>query len=203
MYSKSLLIAIAAFAVTATGVHAYSGTKLLDRAGLSEDQVTAMEEARGLRASGDYTAARDKLVKAGITEDTLLSVHRVASEAKNAINEALKNNDYEAFKLAIADSPLADIITSPEDFKQFKEAHDLRQSGEIEQAEEIMDELGVEGHRNMFGGGMHRTYFLESLTDDQREALSVARQANDRSTMQAILDEAGVDLYPQHHMMGR
>ncbi len=194
MYSKSLLIAIAAFAVTATGVHAYSGTKLLDRAGLSEDQVVAMEEARELRASGDYTAARNKLVKAGITEDTLLSVHRMVSEVKSAINEALEKNDYEAFKVAIADSPLADIITSPEDFKQFKEAHELRQS------RAIMGGLGFEGQKGMFGGGMHRTYFLENLTDDQRAALAVARQANDRSTMQAILKEAGVEPHSHRHM---
>ena len=49
MQSKSLLIAIAAFAVTTTGVQAYGGTKILNRAGLSENQIEAIEEARELK----------------------------------------------------------------------------------------------------------------------------------------------------------
>ena len=207
MYSKSLLIAIAAFAVTATGVHAYGGYKILGRAGLSDDQVEAIEEARELRQMGDFTGARNKLVQAGITEDTLQKVHRVTTEARNAVEEALNNGDYQAFVLAIADSPLADIITTEADFKQFKEAHDLRRAGEWEQSRSIMSDLGV--NNSHFGGfkAGHKQHanLLENLSDEQLEALKVARQANDRATMQAIYDEAGVVMWPKaqfgHHMM--
>lgn len=200
MHSKSLLIAIAAFAVTATGVHAYGGPKILNRAGLNDEQVEAIEEARELRAAGDLTAARDKLVEAGITEETLLSVHKARLEAKTAIHEALDKGDYEAFKKAIIDSPLADIITTKEDFEQFKEAHALRLKGEWEESQAIMQELGFAKRDGMWRGGRHN-FPLENLTEEQREALMVAKQANDRSTIQAILDEAGVESRPHQSMI--
>lgn len=208
MYSKSLLIAIAAFALTATGVNAYGGIKVLGRAGLTDDQVEAIEEARELREMGDYTGARDKLVKAGVTDDTLKNVHRATNEVRIAIEEALNNNDFKAFKVAIADLPLADIITSKEDFQQFKEAHDLKKAGKLDQSSAIMSVLGVDsvGGNSSFGH-MHRSNLMENLTDQQIEALRVARQANDRATMQAIYDEAGVEGWSgqsvgHHHMIG-
>jgi len=197
MQSKSLLIAIAAFAVTATGVSAYDGIEIFNRAGLSEEQVTAFERARELRESGNFVAARDELVEAGVDEETLRLIREAAKEARNAVHEAVKEGDYEAFKVAIADSPLADIITSEADFEQFKEAQKLRRAGEWETAQTLLTDLGIEGkgwkhHRPT----MHRG-FLSELSDEQLEALRVARQANDRATIQAIFDEAGVDHY--HH----
>lgn len=198
MQSKSLLIAIAAFAVTATGVHAYGGTKILNRAGLSEEQVSAIEEAQELRANGDFTAARDKLVEAGITEDSLRSIHEAAREARTAMREALEEDDYTAFKAAVADSPLGDIITSEEDFAQFREAHNLKLAGEWEEANEMLNGLGIDiddnhGYRRSF---QPHPNFLTELTDEQKEALRVARQANDHATMRAIFDEAGVEPRP-------
>jgi len=207
MYSKSLLIAIAAFALTATGVNAYGGIKVLGRAGLTDDQVEAIEEARELRQMGNFTGARDKLVKAGITDDTLRNVHRATNEVRTAIEEALNSNDFQAFRLAIADLPLADIITSEQDFQQFKEAHDLKIAGELEKSHAIMSDLGADEMMGRFGAGQtRRANLLENLTDQQIEALRVARQANDRATIQAIYDEAGVNnrsnRAAEHHMMG-
>lgn len=192
MQSKSLLVAIAAFAVTATGVQAYGGSKTFNRAGLNEDQVEAIEEARHLRATGDLTAARDKLAEAGIDETALQSIRRAADETRNVIHEALMAGDYEAFKEAVADSPLGDIITSESDFQQFQEARQQRLAGNWQVAEELiggldMDEEDWDDHRH---GMSPRAPF--GLSEEQREALRVARQANDRATMQAILDEAGV-----------
>lgn len=196
MNSKALLIAIAAFAVTATGANAYGGN-LLSRAGLDEDQVEAIEEARELRAAGKFTEARDKLVEAGITEENLRSMHRVVNEARDAIREAVDNRDYDAFKKAAVDSPLSDIITSEADFEQFCEAHELRAAGEWEEANEIMDELGIEaGNRH----GKH-SHLMGEFSEEQREALRVARQSNDRATIQAIFDEAGLQRH--HHYRGR
>ncbi|MBP6881009.1 MAG: hypothetical protein KBC35_00060 [Candidatus Pacebacteria bacterium] len=193
MNSKALLIAIAAFAVTATGAQAYGGA-LLSRAGLSEDQVEAIEEARELRAAGKLTEARNKLVEAGITDGNLRAVHRVANEAREAIREAVEAKDYEAFRVAISDSPLADIITSEDDFEQFCEAHELREAGEWEEANELMEDLGVRTPQAR-GKGAN---FIERFTDEQREALRVARQSNDRATIQAIFDEAGYEHHKQH-----
>lgn len=199
MQSKSLLIAIAAFAVTATGVHAYGGTKLLDQAGLSEEQVSAIEEAQELRATGDFMAARDKLVEAGVNEETLHSIREATRAARSSMHEALEDGDYEAFRTAIADSPLADIITSKTDFEQFKEAHELRQAGEFEAAQALLSDLGLEGHDRKGHRFLPHRNILNELTEEQREALRVAKQANDKETMKAIFDEAGVTHHRHHH----
>ncbi|MCA9355315.1 hypothetical protein KC865_02080 [Candidatus Kaiserbacteria bacterium] len=193
MQSKSLLLAIAAFAVTATGVHAYGGSKILSRAGLSEDQMAAIEEARELRSSGNFVGARDRLVEAGITDDTLRLIHRASEETRDAMHEALMNDDYEAFKEAVVDSPLSDLITSEADFHQFREAHELKIAGRWEDAEEKFTALGFEPGHKMGSRGHHHDGFMNELSDEQRDALMVARQANDRATIQAIFDEADID----------
>ena len=189
--SKALLIAIAAFAVTATGASAYSlGPEIFNRAGLTDDQIEAIEEAQGLRASGDFASARDVLMGAGITEKELLSIRQATRDLHEDMRKALEDDDYEAFKKAVADMPLGDIITSKEDFEQFREAHELRLAGEWKEAEDILDELGVEQGAKGWGR-RHGPMMMFDLTDDQRDALQVARQANDRATIQAIYDEAG------------
>lgn len=194
MQSKSLLIAIAAFAVTATGVHAYGGTKILSRAGLSDKQIEAVAEAKELKATGNYNAARDRLLAAGITEKELLSIHHTARSAHASMYEALEKDDFELFMASIEDMPLADIITTREDYEQFREAHRLRSSGEEREAQEIFTDLGLDRRGHCLGRG-----FLHQLDDNQREALMVAKQANDRATMQAILDEAGVGHFSRDH----
>lgn len=186
MQSKSLLIAIAAFAVTTTGVSAYGGS-ILNRAGLNKEQVGAIEEAHELRAAGDIMAARDKLITAGISEGMLRSLHAAANEVRMAVHEAVESGDYEAFQVAVADSPLADIITTEADFEQFREAHELRKQG-------VGEGLARMAGQQQTGQQRERSWFHHiELTDDQREAFRVAKQSNDRSTMQAILDEAGLE----------
>ena len=193
MQSKSLLIAIAAFAVTTTGVHAYGGSKVLTRAGVNKEQVQAFEDAKELRDSGNFKGARDRLLEAGIDEETLKNVNKARRTVEQAIHEAVESRDYEAFKLAIADSPLADIITSESDFEQFVEAHELKKNGNWEEAETAFNELGIDKPENGLGKRFHRHGLLSELSDEQREAFRVARQSNDRETMRAILDEAGIE----------
>lgn len=196
MQSKSLLIAIAAFAVTVTGVQAYGGAKVLARANLTEEQRSALEEAHELRENGDTEAARNVLIEAGIDEEAMRSLREASREVHAEMHDAIEAGDYEAFKELIADTPLADIITSEADFELFKEAHELRQSGDHDGARAIMDELGFEEpehgpHGRGFGGGKMGPD-LSQLTDEQRSALQVAREANDRDTVRAILEEAGI-----------
>jgi hypothetical protein len=200
MNSKSLLIAIAALALTASGAQAFSSNALIT-AGLTEEQQAAFEVARELREDGDVTAARDVLVEAGIDEDTLAKVRTAMHEERHAQHEAMKaalaSNDFDAFITAIADSPLADVITTEEDFQSFKEAHELMKSGDKDGAKAIFTELGIPEHKDGKGGhggrGLHgEPPFMDELTDAQKAAFNVARQANDRDAMDAILDEAGV-----------
>jgi hypothetical protein len=190
-HSKSILIAIAAFAVTATGAQAYVGTKHLARAGLSHGQISALAEARQLRESGELTKAREVLSEAGIDEDALEKLRQAAVAAKAAMHQAVEAGDYEAFRVAIADTPLADIITSEADFNLFKEAEVLRREGNHEEARELLNELGVPPwpHKNRHPRGAVATL---GLSLEQKDALRAARAANDRETVKAILDEAGV-----------
>jgi hypothetical protein len=203
--SKSLLVAIAAFAVTATGVQAFQSPQILEKAGLSEIQIEAFEIARELRESGDLEGARDTLVEAGIDEDVLKSVKDAAHEQRQAIHDALENEDYEAFKVAIEDSPLFGVIDTEDDFKKFVEAHVLKEEGKWDEAKVILDELGVEAPEGKpgMGHGHHKMGdkppFLDDLTDEQREALDVARKANDKEAVKAILEEAGIELPARGH----
>lgn len=162
MNAKALLIPIAALALSATGVSAFNGD-VLEKAGLTNDQISAFETAHELRKEGDKDGARSILEKAGIDIETMESVRKAMHEHKDAmrtaIDLAVENNDYESFLKAIEGSPMADIVNTEEDFKMFAEAHQLRADGDMEAAKEIMDELGFQprgfgpmgGHRM----GMH------------------------------------------------
>ena len=90
MQSKSLLVAIAAFAVTATGVQAYGGIQAWERADITEEQRSALEEAHELRLGGDKEAARDVLVEAGIDEEVLRSLREASKEVRAEIREAIE-----------------------------------------------------------------------------------------------------------------
>ncbi len=192
MQSKSLLIAIAAFAVTATGVHAYGGAEILAKAGLNDDKIEALEQARELRANGNLTAARDKIIEAGITEEELLAIREAKKAARLNNNQALMEGDYRSFRAAVADSPLADIVTSEADFEQFKEAHNLKKAEELGSGENGPFLLGANGAEKKRSHTSAYGIFSTELTDTQREALMVAQRANDKSAVQAILDEAGL-----------
>lgn len=203
MKSKPFLIAIAAFAVTATGVQAFGNSQMLERAGLSEKQISAFEIAREKRESGDFEGARDVLVEAGVDEKVLQSVHKVMHENRDAMRQALEAGDYAAFKIAVAGTPPADVIDTEEDFKQFVKAHALKQEGKWDEAKTILDELGVEPSQRHFGmgrhGGMRMGDEFQNLSKDQRDAIQVARKANDKGAVKAILEEAGIEI-PGHRM---
>lgn len=194
MPSKSLLIAIAAFAVTATGAQAFVGSNYLNQTNLSIEQVEAFNQARELRKAGEVEKARDLLVEAGVDEDVISELRKAAHAAHAAIHEAVEAGDFEAFKKAAEGTPLYDIINSEADFALFKQAHDLKSEGKFAESKAILDELGVVPPKMGEGRGHVRHHeFLAELTFEQIEALRVAKQANDEDTVKAILKEAGID----------
>jgi hypothetical protein len=204
--SKSLFVAVAAFAVTASGVHAFGSTELLTKAGLTDFQVIAVQEAQELKITGDLEGAREMLVSAGVTLDTMRHIREVAKEAKQAVQAAVEANDYDAFVVAVADSPLADIIATEADFELFVEAHELRTTGDRDGAKDLLTELGVDtekhGRKHHGKRGLHADA-KELLTEQQREALQVAHAANDRVAVRAIFAEAGIDLPEKEGRRGR
>jgi hypothetical protein len=193
--STSLFIAVAAFAVTASGVHAFSSPDLLIKAGLTDEQVVAIQEAQEFKATGDVVAAKETLKAAGITKQTMRQIREVAKEAKQAVKDAVAAGDYEAFQVAIVDSPLAELVTNEADFVQFVAAHTLRQAGDKAGAAEIFGKLNIEepNHGKYHRKGKQAAKFGE-LTNAQREALQVAQSANDKEAVRAIFAEAGITL---------
>lgn len=201
MNIKSVLIPVAAFAVTVTGASAFS-PELLEKAGLSNEQISAFEEAKELREAGDKDAARDVLVAAGIDEETMQKIREAMREAHDeyrvAIRTAVENNDYEAFLVAIDGSPLAEIIDTEAEFASFVEAHELMEGGDRESAKEIMDDLGIQrlegkGHFiHKWGDG--EPPFFSDLTDEQKAEFKEAVEDHDHEKVKELLEEYGVDL---------
>jgi hypothetical protein len=192
MTSKPLLIAIAAMAVTTTNVNAHHSTEALKQAGLSSEQIEALAEAHELRQAGDWQAARDTLVEAGIDESVLQSLKTIRQDWRQDDHEKLRTimgtGDFEQFKEYASERPIGDIITTPEEFELLREAHTLRQTGNRAEAKHILRELGFE--RKPF---VRNGIALAELTEAEEEALRVARQANDKATVRAILRGAGIE----------
>jgi hypothetical protein len=193
MNSKSLLIAIAALALTASGAQAFSGDTLR-RAGLSDSQRAAFVVARELREEGDTKAARDVLLEAGIDETVIERVRSVLADEyalkHQAIAAAVAADDFEAFTQAVEGMPLSDIITTPEDFAEFKVAHTEQALGATVRTK---NELSLHHNVEHTRGYKHAPLaWYDELTDDQQAAFMVAKAANDRDAMDAIIEEAGV-----------
>lgn len=188
MNSKYILIAIAAFAVTTSGVHAYVGNKSLTRAGLSEQQILAIETAHKYKKRGKLEEARNTLLEAGITDETLKDVQAVVSDIRAKIIQSLIDDDFEMFKLMVRNTPLGDLVLSTDDFQIFKEAYSHSVSGGLGEAVKLYKD-----EKKLTSSKLNDKNPHSLLSDSQREALHVARRANDRETMKAILKEAGAE----------
>lgn len=145
---KQILIPVAAFAVTATGASAFmgGGSTWLENANITDEQKSALQTAREIRTEA-HEEAKAVLEAAGLDKEKMKELHEVMHEARKEQHEAMKTaleaNDYEAFVKAIADSPLAEKITSEADFAKLAEAHQLMKDGDRDGAKEIMKELGL------------------------------------------------------------
>lgn len=141
-----LLLPIAAFALTATSAAAFN-PELLERAGLTEEQIAAFEVAQELKRDGDRQGARDVLAEAGIDLDVLEEMRNVMRHEHqrhhDEVESAIESGDFEAFRIAVVDTPLGNKVTTPEQFQTLMEAHVLRQVGEHEEAVQLLKTLGL------------------------------------------------------------
>lgn len=159
---KQIMIPVAAFALTATAVRAFNGDMLRQiDTGLTETQISALEKVSELRQDGaNRDEIKSALADAGIDQDTMKEIRTAMRDHREEMHEAIESaveaGDYEAFKLAIVGSPLADIITSKDAFDKMTEAHALKEAGDHDAARAIMDELGMK-RGTMMGNkdGMH------------------------------------------------
>lgn len=159
---KHIMIPMAAFAITVSGASAFTGTDWISKleVDLSEEQVVALERAEEIRQTANEEAKK-VLTDAGLDETKMRAIHDAMREIHKANHEAMhkaiKAEDFEAWKEAAAETPLSEKITSEADFSKLVEAHELRENGDFEAAEELLTELGLEGKGGMgMGGGMGR-----------------------------------------------
>ena len=103
-----------------------------------------------------------------------------------AARAAVEAGDYEAWKAAIGDSPMAEKITA-ENFSKMVEAHKLMLEGKYEEARELKTEMGFNGMgrmggmKNMFSGGM----------DGMRSAMSSGKKIKQRSKRKRVIKRRG------------
>jgi DNA-binding transcriptional MerR regulator len=147
--------------VTVTGASAFNSDMLskID-VDLTDSQISALETAHEMRVDGaEREEVRTYLEDAGLDQETMkevrTAVREYRDEVRKAVQEALENEDYDAYLEAVADTPRAGLIDSESEFEKLLEAHELREAGDHEGAREIMSELGFEkpegyGHK----GGM-------------------------------------------------
>lgn len=192
--NKFLVGALALGALAGTAGSAYA----FDKPTLTDDQKAAMEKARTLFQAGNTEEAQTVLTDAGIKFGPMMrKMH--SKEDRQKIDEALSSGDYATFQELTADAPFSDKLT-PEIFSKLQEAYKLRQSGDMEGAQAIMDELGIKPPHD---GDFERP----NLTDDQKAALEKAKElfeSGDQAGAKQVLDDAGIQ--PPHmgmHMRGQ
>jgi hypothetical protein len=108
---------------------------------------------------------RDRANRPGLTTEMEAErdAHRAEMESqREEMQNIMENGTFEEWKTEVESRPkMTDYITS-DNFSKFQEAHQLKQAGDHEAAQEIMDELGIKGKMGMRmrkGGhdkGMHK-----------------------------------------------
>lgn len=192
---KTILIPLAAFAVTVTGASAFN-SDMLRKAGLNEEQIAAFEQAKELKESGDKEGARDVLIAAGVDEDVIKQVRDAMREYKDDLHAAIEAEDYEAFEAAIQGSPFAEIIDTEAEFNQLVEAHRLMKEGDRQGAKDIFEDLGLTNPAFMWKlkEDRHNAMpFMSQLSDEEKAELKEAFKDRDEDRIREILEEAGVE----------
>jgi len=118
---------------------------------ITQDNFSKLVEAYNLSKDGKHQEAKEIADELGIKKPFKKGPgkfgHRPGPdpEKREAVNKALENGDYNAWKSAAGeDNPVTKEVTEDE-FPRLIEAHDLLQEGEqkFKESRQIMEELGV------------------------------------------------------------
>lgn len=93
-----------------------------------------------------------------------------SSDNHEAIESALDNKDYNAWKEAVGDTRMSEAVTE-ENFSAFADAHELMESGDHEAARDTMNELGLDMGRGKMGNRMGGERFKMGNSEAVKEAL--------------------------------
>lgn len=101
------------------------------------------------------------------------------SEKRQALETALANKDYTAFKNVVGDGPLGEKITE-ENFEKFITLHQLKKDGNIDEAKKMAGELGLPtkkmGH-------------MSPVSKEQHAAVEEALEKQDYPAFQAAVSD--------------
>ncbi|OGD67683.1 hypothetical protein A2442_03875 [Candidatus Campbellbacteria bacterium RIFOXYC2_FULL_35_25] len=140
----SIIVFALSLIIVGAGVTSAYGGLGTGKPELTDEQKATLEQMHDLRMSGDTEGAKVLAEEAGFPQMGFRGERRCqfTNEHREDAEEAVENNDYNAFLTAVVGSPMEDVIT-PEIFAKMVEAHSLREAGDIEGAREIMQGLGI------------------------------------------------------------
>lgn len=96
---------------------------------------------------------------------------RHSDEHREEIHEAIEEGDYATFVSLVGEDAKILGVINANNFTQLQELHQLREAGDREGAKALAEELGLPGKK---GHGNK-----PQLTDEQKEAVKAALEAND------------------------
>jgi len=115
---------------------------------INEDNFDRFVEMHNLIKAGDVDGAKE--IRKELNLPVKKAVHKMGRkikqnipvEVREAIKEALDNNDYNAWAELVGDRPVAEKINA-DNFDRLVEMHELMQTGDREGANEIRKELDL------------------------------------------------------------
>lgn len=121
-------------------------SRIIEKVG-TQEKFDMLVEAKKLKESGDYEAAR------AIKNELGLKKGRGGKNPE--VRAAIEANDYTAFQAVIPEErKKAEVIDSQEKFDRLVEAYKLKEAGDREGAKAIKDELGLgDDHEGKEGRG--------------------------------------------------
>lgn len=155
-YALPVLLAGLALAGAGTAYAALLPGSLPEEAlsGFSADERAAIAKAEKIRAAAE-AEAREVLEEVGITEEEMReAMHAFHEEHRAALDEALDDGDFEAFKELARGGPLGDTLTK-EAFEKLVEIRALEKSGDPDGADKLRKEMRDAGLLPAGGMGPH------------------------------------------------
>jgi len=125
---------------------------------ITQENFDRLIEAHELMESGDKEGAQAIFEELGIQKGPLHHKRgkkhfgERTSEQRAALKSAIESGDYDAWREVVGDDNRFEDKITEENFEQFGQAHQLMQSGEHDQAREIMEELGFDKRPGKFHG---------------------------------------------------
>lgn len=155
---------------------------------INETNFAQFVEAHNLMKNGDFEGAKVIFDQLGIVKPEGRGEGLGGGEHAQAVKDALDNNDYSAWLEAIKDAPNYDELTTAineSNFAQLVEAHNLMESGDVDGAKEIFDQLGIKMPMGPKGG--------RGLMGDMKEIMDAVDNGDYETFISLIQDKPMAD----------